>query len=215
MAFKRIYCAGPLFNNKEKEEMEEIAECLEKNQFDVFLPQRDGIEFVNLFEGFRELDIPEEKIKSILNKAIFTLDVYQVLECDGLVLNINGRVPDEGAMVEAGIAWSTGKKVVVYKNDVRTLLNGNDNPLILGLSEFIIISEISNIPSMFKELFQKDVRINSKPIDNSNILNIHSRGSEIFSLVKNGVTQNQICARLCEILEGDNELLRLREISFC
>ncbi|MBM9519121.1 hypothetical protein JWG39_04725 [Desulforhopalus vacuolatus] len=44
----KIYCAGPLFNNKEREEMQEIADGLEANDFDVFLPHRDGFEFANL-----------------------------------------------------------------------------------------------------------------------------------------------------------------------
>ena len=34
---KKIYCAGPLFNEKEKMEMLEIANVLEKNDFNVFL----------------------------------------------------------------------------------------------------------------------------------------------------------------------------------
>jgi len=40
----RVYCAGPLFNEKEKEEMAEIAQALERHGFEVFLPQRDGLE---------------------------------------------------------------------------------------------------------------------------------------------------------------------------
>mgnify|MGYP003981738111 CR=1 FL=1 len=49
------------------------------------------------------------------------------------MLNINGRVPNEGTVVEAGIAWNAGKKIVIYKTDLRTLLKGSDNPLLSGL----------------------------------------------------------------------------------
>lgn len=44
----KIYCAGPLFNDKEKEEMTEIAVALEESGFGVFLPHRDGFEFAHL-----------------------------------------------------------------------------------------------------------------------------------------------------------------------
>jgi nucleoside 2-deoxyribosyltransferase len=40
--------------------------------------------------------------RGIVNKAIFSLDTYQLLrQCDVVVANLNGRVPDEGTIVEA------------------------------------------------------------------------------------------------------------------
>jgi nucleoside 2-deoxyribosyltransferase len=117
---KKIYCAGPLFNAKEREEMEQIAVLLEKSGFRVFLPHRDGIEFANLLDSFVGHGVPRSKALDILNKAIFNLDVFQVLDSDGLILNMNGRVPDEGAMVEAGIAWRAGKAIVIYSDDARS-----------------------------------------------------------------------------------------------
>ena len=38
---KKIYIAGPLFNVHEKKYLEEIAEVLEGNGYDCFLPHRD------------------------------------------------------------------------------------------------------------------------------------------------------------------------------
>ena len=38
---KKIYIAGPLFNIHEKKYLEEIAELLENNGYDCFLPHRD------------------------------------------------------------------------------------------------------------------------------------------------------------------------------
>lgn len=202
---KKIYCAGPLFNIKEKEEMQEIATTLEENNFKVFLPQRDGFEFSNLSKEFKELGIPKEGVDSILNKAIFVLDVFQILDSDGLVLNINGRVPDEGAMVEAGIAWNSGKKIVIYKSDTRTLINGNDNPLILGLSNFITVNEISKIPKVFDKLFFKECSRKSSIIDNSNSRIVYDKGSEISSLVKNIQEKRKLCSKLIEILGEESQ----------
>ncbi len=150
---KKIYCAGPLFTAKEKEEMEQIARLLEKSGFRVFLPHRDGIQFAILLDSFIANGIPRPKAVEILNKAIFYLDVFQVLDSDGLILNMNGRVPDEGAMVEAGIAWQAGKTIVIYKDDARSLMDGNDNPLIMGLTGLKKLRDINEIPQVFKTHF--------------------------------------------------------------
>ncbi len=199
MSNKRIYCAGALFNRKEKEEMLEIANMLEKHKFYTFLPQRDGLEFACLSDILKEIGESEESTKSILNKAIFALDVFQVLECDGLVLNMNGRVPDEGAMVEVGIAWSIGKTIVIYKDDVRTLISGSNNPLAVGLSGFTVLTKISEIPIEFKQLFNR-VSITEKiPPINSKIMNVYNKGFGIFSTMNNCVNKNQVARFLIDM----------------
>ncbi len=155
MKKSQIYCAGPLFNNTEKQEMQSIAEILENNGYVTFLPQRDGLEYSNIFPYLKsETNYPDEKINLIVSKAIFSLDIYKVYESDGLVLNMNGRVPDEGAMVEAGVAWAFNKKIVIYKDDYRSIINGHDNPMIIGLSCFELVKDYEAIPRKFNELFE-------------------------------------------------------------
>lgn len=153
---KKIYCAGPLFNDSEKREMDTIATVLEKSRYETFLPHRDGLEYAAVRDPLMELGVSSEEVDSILLRAIFALDVYQVCASDGLVLNMNGRVPDEGAMVEAGIAWATGKKIVLFKSDSRTIINGNDNPLVAGLSGFHIINQYEEISPEFEHLFKDE-----------------------------------------------------------
>lgn len=199
----KIYCAGPLFNDKEKEEMTEIAVALEESGFSVFLPHRDGFEFANLLDVLKTIGVSEAKANRLLNKAIFTLDVYEVLNSDGLILNINGRVPDEGATVEAGIAWNAGKRVVIYKNDARTLINGTDNPLLLGLSGFITIENISEIPIAFKDLFAGDTTNNKTVIDNSRLRELYQRGQIVAELAQNGYDKTKVCHELLKILGED------------
>lgn len=194
----KIYCAGPLFNDKEKEEMAEIAAVLEESGFRVFLPHRDGFEFAHLLDVFKNIGVSEAKANRLLNKAIFTLDVYQVLDSDGLILNINGRVPDEGATVEAGIAWNAGKRVVIYKNDARTLINGTDNPLLLGLSDFITINNISKIPIVFQELLVGED--SQAVIDNSRVQEFYKKGKVVAELAQNGYDKTQLCRELLRIL---------------
>ena len=151
----KIYCAGPLFNPQERKEMAEIADVLRASNYDVFLPQEDGLEFARLLPVFLERGFDTKEAQNILNLAIFSLDVFQVIDSDGLILNMNGRVPDEGAMVEAGIAWAHNKSVVIFNSDDRSLLQGASNPLVVGLSNFEIVTEYSQIPVKFKERFSQ------------------------------------------------------------
>ncbi|MBP9023333.1 MAG: nucleoside 2-deoxyribosyltransferase [Spirochaetes bacterium] len=189
-----IYCAGPLFNDLEKKEMELISYELEKSGFKTFLPHRDGLEYASIHNYFNEQSISSEETNSILSKAIFALDVYKVITTDGLILNMNGRVPDEGAMVEAGIAWSNNKKIVIYKNDSRSMLNGNDNPLVVGLSEFNMVSNYCDIPIEFNKLFENDkIRSNNElPSLNSFI--------EIGKEISGFVCENRDYQQLCKLL---------------
>ena len=152
-----IYCAGPLFNEAEKSEMEIISNELENNSYSTFLPHRDGLEYAAIQNYFIEMRVSNEETNNILSKAIFALDVYKVITSDGLVLNMNGRVPDEGAMVEAGIAWANNKKIVIFKNDSRSIINGNDNPLVAGLSNFNMVNDFKEIPNEFNKLFKNNM----------------------------------------------------------
>jgi len=153
----KIYCAGPLFNPGERLEMKAIADILKTNGYRVFLPQEDGLEFAKLFPFFIERGATQQQAQQLLNMAIFALDVFQIIDSDGLILNMNGRVPDEGAMVEAGIAWARNKPVVIFNSDERSLIHGNCNPLVTGLSNFETVRCCEDIPSAFKRKFDEQV----------------------------------------------------------
>jgi hypothetical protein len=87
-----------------------------------------------------------------LHQAIFALDVFQLVdECDSVVWNLNGRVPDEGAVSEAAIAWTLGKPMVAYKDDVRSLITGRDNPLLVGLVDFEVVRTLTEIVPALRE----------------------------------------------------------------
>lgn len=149
----RVYCAGPLFNVKEQEEMQELAEAFEGAGFDTFLPQRDGLELSACTETLVEKGMSPGVAADRVSKAIFALDVYQVLEgSDAIVVNLNGRVPDEGAVSEAAIAWCYGKPVVGYKADRRSVFHGQDNPLVAGLFEFNVCHTIKDAVSSMNRL---------------------------------------------------------------
>jgi hypothetical protein len=89
---------------------------------------------------------PAATAASFLHAAIFALDMYQLaVDCDVMVWNLNGRVPDEGAVSEAAIAWTLGKPLIAFTDDVRSLIAGRTNPLLAGLVDFQTVSSIADI----------------------------------------------------------------------
>ena len=120
---KRVYFAAPLFNEAEREYNLKIVSILEAHGYEVFLPQRDGFLAPEL-EGKTE----EEK-----TEMIFAKDRDEVLKSDILFMMLDGRVPDEGACVELGIAYASGKRCYGLKGDARSVeLDMDLNPMITG-----------------------------------------------------------------------------------
>jgi len=101
-----IYFAGPLFSQAERAFNSRLATTLEEHGYTVFLPQRDGF-------GPDDLPGPGMTEDEII-QAIFTLDRAKVLESDVLLFVLDGRVPDEGACVELGLAY--GQKYLLHKS---------------------------------------------------------------------------------------------------
>ncbi len=146
MARPKVYCAGPLFNEKEREEMLAIASALEEAGFATFLPQRDGLELTRCAEKLVSIGFAPGDASRMMTEAVFALDVYQVLySCSVIIANLNGRVPDEGTVSEASMAWARGKPVVGYKTDSRTAFAGQDNPLVSGLFGFALCHSIAEL----------------------------------------------------------------------
>lgn len=157
---KKVYIASPLFNPPEREENSEIDEAIRKEGFETFLPQRDGFLYVELVKTVENREkCRREDAEKIALRLITHLDIYQVCEgTDALVLNMNGRVPDEGAVSEAAMAFAVGHPVVIYKNDARSLVGGKDNPLVAGLSGCEIVNTVEGIPAALKKLEDKPFR---------------------------------------------------------
>ena len=128
---KRIYLAGPMFCAAEKTFNEEVTELLESSGYSVFLPQRDGTEVLT--------DDMTEEQKAL---AIFDADRSEIEKADALVMVLDGRVPDEGACVELGIAYALGKPCYGVRTDVRAAERGMDvNPMLTGCFRRIFCSE--------------------------------------------------------------------------
>ena len=119
----KVYFAAPLFSQGEKDYNLELTKVLEDHGYQVFLPQRDGFLYTEL-EGKSE----EERTQMIFEK-----DRDEVLNADVLIFLLDGRVPDEGACVELGIAYANGKRCYGIKTDPRSVEIDLDlNPMIAG-----------------------------------------------------------------------------------
>ena len=136
-----------MFNSSERAEMEILAEAIEQAGFKAFLPHRDGFLYGEIVPDLAKAGYAMEVAQWLARQAIFALDVYQVLvTCDGTVVNLNGRVPDEGAVVEGAMAWTAGKAVVLFKDDARSKIDGLDNPLVAGLGGFRLVNHSEDVP---------------------------------------------------------------------
>ena len=85
----------------------------------------------------------EKNDKLETNKRIFNTDLQGIKNSDILIFFLDGRVPDEGACVELGIAYALGKKCIGYKTDDRNLdFTGDDNLFIEGCMDFKVMHNI-------------------------------------------------------------------------
>ena len=82
---------------KQKEYSICASEKLEAKGYQVFLPQRDGVE--------SEKPPYNKTPNDELQKTIFELDRDKIHQADIFLFVLDGRVPDEGACVELGIAY--------------------------------------------------------------------------------------------------------------
>jgi nucleoside 2-deoxyribosyltransferase len=157
MEKKRIYCSGPLFCAEEVGGMSAIAKVLEDAGFQTFLPHRDGIESYVMRFGNSSFPSTISAIRTRVDYAIFSLDVYELIErCDAVVCNLNGRVPDEGMIVEAALAHAAGKPLVLFKDDVRAPFGGYDNSMLTSLVRGKIVKKLNELlPALKREISHK------------------------------------------------------------
>jgi hypothetical protein len=134
--------------------MNRIAGALAAAGFEPFVPHADGMEFAQLHPYLADAGYDADEVGRFLHQAIFALDTYQVVcGCGSLALNMNGRVPDEGAVSEAAMAWMLGKPIVIFKADCRSKVAGRDNPLVAGLADFETIEELDQLGPRLAERY--------------------------------------------------------------
>lgn len=136
----RLYVAGPLFSAAERSFNAALAQRIEALGFEVFLPQRDGVESQS--EPWASMT-PDDR-----RRAIFETDRDQVFACDVLLFVLDGRVPDEGAALELGMAYAhrrlakPGRRLVGLHTDPRAAFIGARlNPMLAVPLDVVFDSE--------------------------------------------------------------------------
>lgn len=127
----RVYLAGPLFSEAEQAFNKSLVEDLEAIGCDVFMPQRDAIEFSK--PDFQRLP------PLLQSKSIFESDKNQIYGADVFLFCLDGRVPDEGASVELGLAYAhrelsvRDKRIIGLHTDLRVAMDTRRlNAMLMG-----------------------------------------------------------------------------------
>ena len=97
-------------------------------------------EFIHIFNDL-DLDVyePFERTKLLIdNGGEWAYDVARsnfddLKKCDGIFAIVNGTPPDEGVMIELGIAIALKKKIFLFRDDFRNCSDSNQYPLNLML----------------------------------------------------------------------------------
>ena len=97
-------------------------------------------EFINIFN---DLDIevyePFERTKQIIKKKgewayhLARNNFNDLKKCDCIFAIVNGTPPDEGVMIELGIAIALKKEIFLFRDDFRNCSDSNQYPLNLML----------------------------------------------------------------------------------
>ena len=97
-------------------------------------------EFINIFNDLNiEVYEPFERTKNILQKGnewayeLARSNFNDLQKCDAIFAIVNGTPPDEGVMIELGIAIALKKEIFLFRDDFRNCSDSNQYPLNLML----------------------------------------------------------------------------------
>ena len=97
-------------------------------------------EFINIFNGLNiEVYEPFERAKPLTQqKSQWAFEVansnfHDLKECDCIFAIVNGNPPDEGVMIELGIAIALKKEIFLFRDDFRNCSDSDQYPLNLML----------------------------------------------------------------------------------
>ena len=138
---KKIYIAGPLFNVHEKKYLEEIAEVLEGNGYDCFLPHRDQT-------GIDPEELKNNDMSQSTKDIIFQTDVQALDKSDLVVALVTGQDIDSGTASEIGYMYANNKPVIALTAEERRYRN--------LFTEGMFSSTVQNIGDILEEINKID-----------------------------------------------------------
>ena len=97
-------------------------------------------EFINIFNDLNiEVYEPFERTKQVIQKKdnwaynVAESNFHDLKNCDCIFAIVNGTPPDEGVMIELGIAIALKKKIFLFRDDFRKCSDSDQYPLNLML----------------------------------------------------------------------------------
>ena len=137
---KRLYLANPYgFSKQTKTLLPEFIKIFQDLDIEVYEP----------FERTKELISNKNNWAYELAKT----NLEDLKSCDCIFAIVNGNPPDEGVMIELGIAIALKKEIFLFRDDFRNCSDSNQYPLNLML--FVALPKESWSRNYFENL--KDI----------------------------------------------------------
>lgn len=133
----KIFLAGPLFNEMERDFNLKVAKKLRKSGFEVWLAQE---------APFVKKGTKAEK------KKIYEGDVAAIEESDVVVAILDGMDIDPGVAFQIGYAKGVGKKIIGLKTDYRTFSPIEEINLMLEVPLKRICGNVDDVVRTLKKL---------------------------------------------------------------
>ncbi len=154
----RAYYAAALFNEGEREFNLRVKAMLDECGLETWFPQEDA--------GFLEDYMDKGMTLAEARHHIFEQNLDAVRQAEVLIFNLDGRVPDEGACIEAGVAYGLDKRLIGLQTDFRAVEPGGNNLMIDGVLDYEIAADIEELRSMLtKTDVAVDLRTDSPQVD--------------------------------------------------
>lgn len=138
----RIFIAGPLFSQAEREFNLKVDSHLRKHGFETFLPQREVGE---LWEKIRERG-------RRAYRTIYREDLRGLEQADAVVAILDGPDVDSGTAFEVGYASARGKPVIGLKTGMRMFAKGEELNNMLAQSLRALTKNLDELVAKLKEL---------------------------------------------------------------
>ena len=140
----RAYYAAGLFNEGERTFNLRVKAMLDGLGYETWFPQEDA--------GFLEQYMDEGMTLAQARDEIFRMNRDAVARCDVLIFNLDGRVPDEGACVEAGLAYGMGIRCIGLQTDFRAVEPGGNNLMLDGILNYEVAGDIDTLKTMLETI---------------------------------------------------------------
>ena len=134
---KKVYIAGPLFNQHERQYLEDIAKHLESNGLECFLPHRD-------LKGVEESELKTTEMSQETKDKIFSIDLNALKSSDITVALITGWDIDSGTSAEIGYTYANNKPIIAVDASERRFRN--------LFVEGMIYKKVHNIDEIIKAI---------------------------------------------------------------